>query len=255
MRSRSAPPSCARCGAPAEPRQEICLQCGAELPPVGPQSGLGPLLREYLPWLPPAWVWPLVVLAFVTYGGVAVALAARHERNAAAPTFIATSVPATTTQPAPTVAPSSTPTTSETHARTTAPRTTPPPTIATTTLPVAPGAPSTTATTTPAPTTTAAPQSRGGVGSWPDSRTGWTDIIESLPESSGRAAAVATAHTALAAGLRDVGVLLSSRFASLRAGYWVVYAGVFDSSQAAQDGLATAHAHGFAGAYPAKISR
>ena len=54
--------------------------------------------------------------------------------------------------------------------------------------------------------------------------------------------------------MRHVGVLLSSRYSTLRSGYWVVFAGVYRSETVASAALATAHAHGYAGAYPARVA-
>jgi hypothetical protein len=248
---------CSRCGAPAEPRQEVCLQCGAPLSRATP-TALERLLGRRLPWLPGDLFLPMVALAAVTLASAAVALGARHERRDAAPSLVpGTPATSATTTVAPTSMPVTTPTAPP------ATTTTPGPTISDAPLPAAPGAPSTVTRTTPppartTPTTTgpAVPQTPAHtVGSWPAGASGWTDIIESLPASSGRAAAVVTARKALKAGLTHVGVLLSSDFSSLRSGYWVVYAGAFGSSSAAEGGLATTAAHGFVGAYPARISR
>lgn len=204
----------------------------------------------------------MLLLALVTLASSAVALGARHERRASAPTLVRPGLPVTATSDATTVAPGPrfSTTVPQTTARTTAPRTAAPqPTISTGTLPVAPGAPSTVAKTAPAPaktTTTAARPPAPGAGSWPSGVSGWTDILESLPESStGHAEALASAHRAARAGLTEVGVLRSSDHSSLRAGYWVVYAGVFTSRAAAESALATASTHGFSGSYPARVTR
>lgn len=204
----------------------------------------------------------LVVLALVAVGGTALALEARSARSRTTPELIGigsapvassshvtVSIGTATTRAA--TAPTTTP-----AATTTPPAQTltgPQPTITTGTLPVAPGAPSTTVATTSAPTTTTPPSS-GGVASWPRGRAGWTVILESLPESSGRGAGLARARAAQRAGVTHVGLLLSSDYATLHAGYWVVFAGVYGSEAAAQTGLASAHAHGYAGAYPGQIS-
>ena len=79
-------------------------------------------------------------------------------------------------------------------------------------------------------------------------------MLESLPESAGRAAAVARARDAQRAGIPNVGVLLSSGYSSLHAGYWVVFAGVYATQAEAESGLATARSRGFAGAYPAHVA-
>ncbi len=208
----------------------------------------------------------MLALGLVTLASAAVALGARHERRASAPTLLEPGSRTTVTSRATTVAPTSSPGTGffTTAPHTTAPHTTAPPTatpqptISTGTLPVAPGAPSTVTKTTPAPakTRTAARPPARSVGSWPSGISGWTDILESLPESpTGRAEALASAHRAARAGLTQVGVLRSADYSTLRAGYWVVYAGVFTNRAAAESALATASTHGFSGPYPARISR
>ena len=72
---------------------------------------------------------------------------------------------------------------------------------------------------------------------WPRDRRGWTIVLLSLPQSSGRAAADARAAEARRNGVPDVGMLNSSRFASLHPGYYVVFSGVFDSQAEATSAL------------------
>ncbi len=132
----------------------------------------------------------------------------------------------------------------------TAPSTQPPP--ATTAVATAPP-PATTAppvTTAPPPVTTAPPP-RTGV--WPAGRDAWTIVLVSLPESGGRAAAETQARRARAAGLSGAGVLRSSDFASLNPGYYVVFAAVFDSLDAATGALPDARA-AFPTAYTRRVS-
>lgn len=62
---------------------------------------------------------------------------------------------------------------------------------------------------------------------WPANRNGWTNVLVSVPKREGRGAALAEAQQARRRGLQQVGVLDSSRFASLHPGYWLVFAGVF----------------------------
>ncbi len=145
----------------------------------------------------------------------------------------------------------------------TAPSTEPPPatTVATTAPPPATTAPVTTApppvttepppvTTAPPPVTTAPPPATHA---WPAGRNGWTVVLVSLPEGGGRAAAETQARRARAAGLPDAGVLRSSDFASLNPGYYVVFAGVFDSLDAATRALPGARA-AFSTAYTRRVS-
>ncbi len=186
---------------------------------------------------------PLPVLALVCAGATAATITARSMKSASVPTAIATNPRVGVSLPA---------------ASATAPPVAtagPEPTVTTGTLPTAPGSPSTAATTTaPPPSKAATPPRAPVVGSWPRRRAGYTVILQSLPESSGREAAVARARRAHAAGVTGIGVLLSSEFSTLRGGYWVVFAGDFASSGAAQAAAAGDRARGFSGAYPARIS-
>jgi hypothetical protein len=123
--------------------------------------------------------------------------------------------------------------------------TTTPPVTTTTTM-------TTTATTTTTrTTTTAAPP---GLTAWPAAGSGYTDVLESIPLASGRAFAVARALDARRQGLPQVGVLVSSDYGSLHAGYYVVFSGIYPSSSAASAALGGAHSHGFADAYQARVS-
>lgn len=138
------------------------------------------------------------------------------------------------------------------RAATSSPRAAPP---SVTTTQQSPTAPATTATATTTTTTTpppSPPPKRSSL-AWPGG-SGWTDILASIPAAGGRAAAIREAQVAVDAGLDEVGVLLSSRYASLRPGYWVVFAGVYRSAGEAQAGLAGARARGFASAYPRLVS-
>jgi hypothetical protein len=77
---------------------------------------------------------------------------------------------------------------------------------------------------------------------WPANRSAWTVILISVPKVDGRDAAVARAGEARQKGLGRVGVLDSSRFASLHPGYWMVYAGVYPSEPEAASRLREAKA-------------
>jgi hypothetical protein len=123
----------------------------------------------------------------------------------------------------------------------------PAPTITTGPLPTAPGEPtSKTQTTRPNP---------NALAFWPDGKSGYTIILESLPVSSGRAAAVKKARQAKRAGLSDVGVLISSQYSSLHAGYYAIFQGIFQSQSQASAGVSTARAKGFPDAYQTRITR
>jgi hypothetical protein len=116
----------------------------------------------------------------------------------------------------------------------------------------------TTTTTTEAPPTTAptttppTPPANPAAVSWPRNQRGWTIVLVSLPQANGRTAAVAKAREARSGGLRRVGVLDSSRYASLHPGYYVVFMGVFDTEAEAASALQRARAV-FPAAYQREI--
>ncbi len=91
-----------------------------------------------------------------------------------------------------------------------------------------------------APTRAVEPQSRLVV--WPRSQTGWTIVLASVPKASGRDEAVAIAQRARTRRLPRVGVLDSSRFASLRPGYWMTFTGRYQSEADATGSLRRARA-------------
>lgn len=62
---------------------------------------------------------------------------------------------------------------------------------------------------------------------WPSGSDGWTVVLASYPQTGGRKVATARAKKARAQGLPQVGILDSSRYASLRPGYWVVFSGIY----------------------------
>ena len=107
-----------------------------------------------------------------------------------------------------------------------------------------------TTTTTRTTTTTTSP----GLTAWPAGRSGYTDVLESIPIASGRAFAVARAVAAGRQGLPQAGVLVSSDYGSLHPGYYVVFSGIYPSSEAAAAALGMAHSHGFADAHQARVA-
>jgi hypothetical protein len=72
---------------------------------------------------------------------------------------------------------------------------------------------------------------------WPAGENGWTIALATLPQSLGKQRALARARQASRAGLTSVGVLDSSRFASLHPGYWLVFAGIYGSEAEATSAL------------------
>ena len=89
---------------------------------------------------------------------------------------------------------------------------------------------------------------------WPTGKRAWTNVLVSVPKIQGRGVALARAEKARARGLRQVGILDSSRFASLHPGYWVVFAGIYASQPEATSRLREAKGVQ-RGAHPALVSR
>jgi len=199
---------CPRCSAAVEPHQEYCLECGVRLPrerttAVDRAAAEDPERHSWAHgWVVPA----LLGLLIATVGtGAAIAISDDGESPAAVTTATGGS---------------------RTAAETTSTLTAPEPTAP---------AP-TTAPATTAPPRTTAPRPPAAL-AWPRERRGWTIVLLSVPQSNGREAADARAAEARRDGIPDVGVLNSSRFASLHPGYYVVFSGIFDSQAEATSAL------------------
>jgi hypothetical protein len=234
---------CPSCGVAYEPLQEYCLECGARLPTN--RGVVGFLATEWqrrLAWYPGDWIWPVLFFFALTIVSTAAAVAAgSSSRDHTADTLVATK-PLVTVGPAvpqPTVA---------TVTRQSTLPTAPAPTITTGTLPRAPGAPSTNGVTTPAPNPNV-------LAAWPEGKSGYTNVLESLPLTGGRENALARARAAKRAGLPAVGVLVSSQYSSLHPGYYVVFSGIYGTQDQATAALSTAHGHGFPDAYQTRVTR
>jgi hypothetical protein len=100
--------------------------------------------------------------------------------------------------------------------------------------------------------TTPGTVTRASAGEWPGGNSGYTVALAS---DRVRALALDAAARARAAGLPQVGVLWSSRYTSLRPGYWFVFSGVYGA-------MASGHAHvrqavraGFTDAYVRRVVR
>jgi hypothetical protein len=65
----------------------------------------------------------------------------------------------------------------------------------------------------------------------------FTIAVGTLPADRGLAAARQRARRAARGGLEDVGVISSSGYASLHPGYFIVFAGVFDTAEEAEAAL------------------
>jgi hypothetical protein len=216
------PEACASCGAVAEPGQEYCLECGARLVPPRRLGTVGRAWERRFGRYPGDWIFTSLLLLLVAAGSATAGIVAGRDTTSASGerTIIATS-PVVAAPPAP---------------------------------PVSPG--TTTTAVTPAPAAPKAKPTRRPAGpiAWP-ARNGFTVVIASIPaRGSGRADALAKATLALSRGLRKVGVLVSDRFASLHPGYYVVFAGVYDSLEEAQI-AATRAVSRFPNAYARELVR
>jgi hypothetical protein len=234
---------CPRCGVAYEPLQEYCLECGARLPTNrGVVGVLATAWQRRLAWYPGDWIWPVLLFAALTAIATTAAVAANSARQKGTPVLVATT-PSVTVGPG---APQGTlPVTSSPANLPSAPA----PTITTGPLPRAPGSPSTGAATLPAP------PNPNALAFWPAGESGYTDVLESLPVTGGRAAAVARARQAKRSGLKDVGVLTSSQYASLHPGYYVVFSGIYRTQADATAALSAIQAKGFHGAYQVRVTR
>jgi hypothetical protein len=92
--------------------------------------------------------------------------------------------------------------------------------------------------TLPTTSTLASPEGRpAGIVEWPVGEEGWTIVLASIPQTEGRRVAVARTREARRKRLSPVGILDSSRYASLHPGYWVVFTGIFGSEAEATSAL------------------
>lgn len=219
--------TCPRCGTPREPDQRYCLECGLALPAV---SGRVPELRRRwirrIGWYPGDWVWVSLLTLLVAIAGAAAAIAGTREQAPQGEAF-------STVPPVVSVAEPTTPAPASTG-----------------TLP-APPEQTTTAPAKPKPHAKPVPNGRL---TWPANRNGWTIVLVSYPKTTGRAAAAGTAARAAKAGLHQVGVLDSSRYASLQPGYYVVFTGIYGAKADADAAVATARQAGFGGAYSRQVA-
>ncbi len=237
---------CPGCGASYEPLQEYCLECGERLPTNrGAVGFLSSRWQRRFAWYPGDWIWPVLVLLLLAAIATAVTVATAAPRKKAGSTLVATDARVTVGPGAPRqIVPVAVPTSTLPTA--------PQPTISTGTLPLAPGAPSTSTRTTTTPKPKPNPNA---LAQWPSGKSGYTDALESIPVSAGRALALGRARAAKQKGLASVGILVSSQYSSLHPGYYVVFSGVYATPAQALDGLARAHAHGFPDAYQVRVTR
>ena len=206
---------CPQCGASVEPGQEYCLECGRRLTGE-PSASAGPVSpKRGRGWLGPAFL--ALIVAALGAGG-SIALSSNGETRETISTALGGSITITGTGSV---------------------LTAPEPTTATTKT--------TATTTTPAPKPV-----NPAFATWPRPQRGWTIVLISLPQNGGRAAAEEKATEAREGGLRRVGVIDSSRYASLHPGYYVVFTGIFETQTEAVSALQRAKAV-FASAYVREI--
>jgi hypothetical protein len=190
--------------------------------------------RERFEVYPGDWVWPALLGLLIAVAGATGAILLGASNGSGGGPIVATKGGAPHTP--------TTPPATETVALPTVPAGTP-----TATTPSAPA--------TPPPATTSPPTAAAGaLTSWP-ARNGFTVVLESIPISAGRMFAVARARAAARSGLPQVGVIDSGDFASLHAGYFVVFSGIYGSRSAADQARITASSKGYPAAYAREITR
>jgi hypothetical protein len=221
-------PLCPRCGTPHEGNQEYCLECGLRLPVEA--NGLVPRLgrawRRQVGWYPGDWVWPsLLALVIAALAGIGAAAFVSHDQKRAG------------------------------YVTGTSPFGTPPQTIA---APPERTTPSLTAPTIPTGTGPAPPEKTSppppALKEWPTGKSGWTVVLASLPTANGRPFVLAQARAAEHSGLRAVGIIDSSKYASLHPGYYILFTGVYTSFDDANTAATTAQSRGYRRAYPQRIA-
>jgi hypothetical protein len=208
---------CPRCGAAYEPMQEYCIECGLRLPlDRGIFPTVGRAWRLQVSRHPGGWLWVvLVLLALTALATVAAILTSEHGESAVRTIAATESTPTVRpTQTGPAFAPTTVPTTTTTTRRA--------------------------GTATPI--------------EWPTGRRAHTIVVASVPTTRGRQSALRLARAALRARLPDVGILDSSKFASLRPGYYVVFSGFYETVEGALSAVETAKARGYPRAYEREIT-
>jgi hypothetical protein len=238
------PHRCPRCGAPHDPYQEYCLECGLRLARYAPATGWAAWRRDVWTHESPVWFWAtFLALLLIALVAGAIVLAAEdgepRRTREARPTTSVLAVPGggVTTSPL-----QETITTPGDGDGSTIP-----------TLSTATTRTTTTGTTTTTTTSTTTTGGSSTIVAWPTGRRGYTVILASVPSSQGRSRAEARAREAIADGLPQVGILDSSNFQSLNAGYYVVFTGVYDTEAQVKSAVSRARSAGWSIAYPREV--
>jgi hypothetical protein len=224
---------CPSCGAPAEPGQLMCLECGSRLA-LGYQR-------------PPSWRLPAAIVALVVLlAGAAVAFALANVSDDATRTAAQAPAPAGQTGP---------------QGAQGAPGDTQPPTGSQTAPAESEAAPTPTEPTpvtggatapAPAETTTSASPAAATATGWPPGKEAFTVILASMPT---KAAAEDKLQAAKDAGIAGAAILHSDDFPTLRPGYWVVFDGQYDAIDQATSQVEQDRGKGFGDAYPRFVSK
>jgi hypothetical protein len=233
------PPRCQRCGAPHDPYQEYCLECGARLARPAPARG-SVLRREMWTRDSPLFFWAtFLALLLVALVASMILLAATRDGDDDQPAPTQAAGPTTSVLTVPTEIPTEIPT--ETFPGTGT-------LTDTLTVPTLP---------TTGTTTGVTPPPAGGDGriiSWPASTSGYTVILSSIRESRGRSAAETAAREAISKRLNEVGILNSSDYSSLNSGYFVVFSGIHDTEAEGRNALSTVRQSSYPIAYLREIT-
>ena len=209
--------ACAVCGRAREPDQQYCLECGSRIVRRRPAFHvLGSAWQRRLGRYPGDWVWGSFLALAIAAAGTAIAiLFLGNGKKGSRETIVAT--------------------TTIVHA-----------------IPQQPAPPS--PGPRPRPRGRPAPKPPPGtLVAWPDTN-GFTVVLASLPVSGGLEAAKAKAKRAVRAGLPKVGIIVSSGYASLHPGYYVIFSGVYSSLDEAQTAASAAESR-FPNAYARQIAR
>ena len=221
--------ACPQCGTPAQAGQEMCINCGSRIarePAEGSSRG----------WRVPALLAAIGILLVGTAIAFGVLALTNDDDLKKDDVADLSDDPPPATPPPATPPPATPPPTQPTI---------PPATRETQPDPATP-VPDDTPQTTPEPDPSAG---TSGPAEWPEGETAYTVVLVS---ATSRNAADAKAEQAIKRGIQ-AGVLRSDDFSTLRPGFWVVFAGQYDSSEEATRAADRYAEQGFGGGYPRQV--